>query len=1053
MQTRPAEDASAPKTDRTTAERRHVTVLFCDLVGSTDLSRRFDPEDLRDVISAYHRCVVATAQRHGGYVARFLGDGVLVYFGWPRAHEDDPERALRAGLAATEAVARLQAGPVAAGLLQAHVGVATGPVVVGSPENPEGEGDVHVPDVATGETPNLAARMEALAEPGTMVIAESTRRLTGDLFEYRDLGPQYLKGYAGPVGAWQVLREHPVYSRFEALRGRTMPLVGRAEELQHLKRRWDEAKAGEGRVVLLSGEPGIGKSRLASALLDQLRTERHGRLRYFCAPHYQDSVLHPVIAEIERSAKFDRDDDPPTKVRKLESLFAPGSPAPADLALIAKLFALPLGAEPEAHTLTPHQERMRLLAAILRQLQCASLETPIIALVEDIHWADPTTRELLELVVERIGGMSVLLLVTARPDIQVPWISQPEVSTLMLNRFGRRETVHLIAEVTGGRTLPTQIVEQIVSRADGIPLFIEELTKTVLDTAPLEDSEPGTIVGSATAMLVPSTLQASLMARLDRLGEAKELAQVGAVIGREFPLELVRRLSTVVPDLIPGLLGELASAGLIAVRGQPPETIYTFKHALVQDAAYGSLLRDRRKSLHLRLAEALEQGPATAAEPEVLARHFAEAGLAEKAVDYYLKAAGRAADRWATLETVNHLRQGLHQLRDVPDSLQRKRLELALKTALGRGLIDIKGPGDEESYEAFARARELSLELNETDQLLTILYGLQVYHFMRSQPDVVLTYAHEILDFGRSTVNRHAVLMGHRVAGSAYLLTGRFAEARAAYEDLLSLHDDHSDGRLAAGGGDPRPAGLVVFGICLTVLGHFDQGAACTLRGLAHAEVLQHPSSVAFAMRRGCIQRMLRRDIAGVIEFAGRLLTMSGEGETFLGNREGLLFQSWAALHERREPALLAQLTAVLTQFDSSHMWAMLPYFMASGAEVLDALGDHEHGAALLARATELVTLTGEKWCEPEILRLSACLGARHVDEATSLLLRSIELAQTQGAKLWELRSATSLARHWHSERRVTEARNVLTPVVAWFTEGLDAPDLRIARSLLQELG
>ncbi|HEX5326566.1 MAG TPA: adenylate/guanylate cyclase domain-containing protein [Acetobacteraceae bacterium] len=1046
-----ADDVSAPTTD--TAERRFVTVLFCDLVGSTELSRRLDPEDLRDVVSAYHRCVVAIAERHGGYVARFLGDGVLVYFGWPKAHEDDPERALRAGLGATEAVAQLQAGLVAAGSLQAHVGVATGPVVVGNPVNPAGEGDVYDRDVATGETPNLAARMESLAEPGTMVIAESTWRLTGDLFEYRDLGPHYLKGYAAPVGAWQVLRERPVASRFEALRGRAMPLVGRVEELRLLMRRWEQAKAGGGRVVLLSGEPGIGKSRLAAAVLEQLWPERHGQLRFFCAPHYQDSALHPVIAQMERSAEFDRDDDPPTKVRKLERWLAPCNPAQADLALIAKLLALPHSAELEVRSLTPHQERKRILAAILRQLQRVSLETPIIALVEDIHWADPTTLELLELVVECIGQMSVLLLVTARADIQVPWISQPEVSMLLLNRLDRRETVDLIAEVTGGRTLPTDVVEQIALRADGIPLFAEELTKTVLDTGQIGHGEGGTTGGSEAAILVPSTLQTLLMARLDRLGEAREVAQVGAVIGREFPFGLVRQLSAVVPERLPGLLGELASAGLIAVQGEPPEAIYTFKHALVQDAAYGSMLRDRRKNLHLRLAETLEQDSATGVQPEVLARHFAEAGSAGKAIGHYLKAAAHADGRGAVREMVNHLRRGLRLLDDLADSLQRKQWELALQTALGRGLIDNKGSGDEAGYAAFMRARELSLELNETDQLLPILYGLQVYHFTRSQPDMVLTYAQEILDFGRRSGNRQAVLTGHRVAGSAYLLTGRFVQARGAYDDLLALYDDGSDARLASDTvRDPKVAGCAFLGICLTALGHLDQGAACTLQSMAHAEALRHPISVAFGLRRGCIQCMLRRDVAGVTEFAGRLLAMSGEYETFLGQREGLLFQSWAALHKRREPALLAQLSAVLIQLDSSHMWAMLPYFMASGAEILDALGDHERGAALLERASELVTLTGEQWCEAEILRLRACLGVRGADDATSLLLRSIELAQAQGAKLWELRSATSLARHWHNERRITEARNLLAPVVAWFTEGVDAPDLRMARSLLDEL-
>ena len=500
--------ATAPV--RADAERHQLTVMFCDLVGSTALSSQLDPEDLREVIAAYHRAVAETVARFDGFVAKYMGDGVLVYFGYPMAHEDDAERAVRSGLDLIDAVGRLE--------LQARVGIATGLVVVG---DLIGEGSAQEQSVV-GETPNLAARLQALAEPDAVVIAAGTRRLLGDLFEYRDLGAVEVKGIAAPVSASQVLRPSVVASRFEALRGSALsPLIGRDEEIDLLLRRWARTKAGNEQVVLISGEPGIGKSRAAVAVLEQLHAESHLRLRYFCSPYHQDSALFPFIDQLGRAAGFAHDDPPVAKLGKLEALLSGAAPAEEDVALIADLLSLPVSERNPLPNLSPQRKKERTLEALIRQLEGLARQQPVVLVFEEAHWIDPTSRDLLDLTVERIGSLPVLLIVTYRPEFQPPWTGQPHVTLLTLNRLDRRERTALVAQVAGGEALPEEVVAQIVDRTDGVPLFVEELTKSVLESvAPL--------VG------IPTTLHDSLMARLDRLASVRRVAQIGAAIGREF---------------------------------------------------------------------------------------------------------------------------------------------------------------------------------------------------------------------------------------------------------------------------------------------------------------------------------------------------------------------------------------------------------------------------------------------------------------------------------------------------------------------------------------
>src|SRR6185503_12893645 len=565
--------ASEPK-PRDDAERRQLTVMFCDLVGSTALSARLDPEDLRGIIAAYHRCCTELVERNAGFVAKCLGDGVLAYFGYPQAYEHDAERAVRAGLALVEAVPKL--ATTAGSPLQVRVGIATGLVVVG---DLIGAGAAQEQAVV-GETPNLAARLQALAEPGAVVIAAATRRLTGGLFDYRDLGTKALKGFAGNIPAWQVLGASAIESRFEAMRTAMMPLVGRDEETDLLLRRWEQAKSGDGQVVLISGEPGIGKSRIAQAVVERLSGEPYTRLRYFCSPHHQDSALYPTIAQLERAAGFCREDTDEQRLAKLEAVLAQGTNDLGEAApLLADLLSIPTGDRYRPLNLTAQKRKEKTLHAQLAQIEGLAARQPVLMAFEDVHWSDPTTRESLDLLIDRVPALRVLVLITFRPEFTVPWIGRPHVTLLSLSRLPPRQRAEMIAQVTGGKSLPKEIADEIVDRTDGVPLFVEELTKAVIESGILtETSDRYAITGPVGPLAIPTTLHASLLARLDRLAPTREVAQIGAALGRHFSHELISAVAPMPQHQLDDALAQLVSAELIFRRGMPPDAEYTFKH-------------------------------------------------------------------------------------------------------------------------------------------------------------------------------------------------------------------------------------------------------------------------------------------------------------------------------------------------------------------------------------------------------------------------------------------------------------------------------------------
>ncbi|TJV38591.1 MAG: adenylate/guanylate cyclase domain-containing protein, partial [Mesorhizobium sp.] len=836
--------AAQSRTRELSAERRQLTVMFVDLVGSTALATRLDPEDLREIIGAYHRCVADTVAHFGGFVAKHMGDGVLVYFGYPQAHENAAEQAVRAGLALVDAVRRLQEPEP----LRVRIGIGTGQVVVGDLIT-AGEG--HERGVV-GETPNLAARLQALAEPDAVVIGPQTRQLVGDLFEYRDLGAVEVKGFPEPTHPYQVVRESAVESRFEALHGTTpTPLVGREEEVDLLQRHWHRAKSGEGRVVLLSGEPGIGKSRLTVTLQERIQNEPHTRLRYFCSPHHQDSALHPTIAQLERAAGLERDDPPERKLDKLAALLAPASPEEG--ALLAELLSLPTDGRFPPLQLTPQRKKEKTFDALLRRLEDLARQGPVLMLFEDVHWIDPSSRELLDLVIERVPRLPVLLLLTFRPEFQPPWTGQSHVTVLVLNRLDRREGAALVQRVVGTGDLPSDVVAEIIERTDGVPLFVEELTKAVL-----ESGNARTVLSraAATVLNVPATLHASLMARLDRLGSAaKEVAQVGAVLGRELSYELLAAVAQRNAAELDGALDQLVSAGLVFCRGTRPLATYLFKHALVQDAAYGTLLRAKRQELHKRVADVLEEKwtEITEAQPELLAHHFQEAGDWAGALDHWQKAGGAAVARAATREAVSHFASAIdcsRRLGDVSGGAERMtRLHLAMANAL----MQAEGYRSERLGKALQDARLAAANTASVELQCDVALSLAPFFYATGRNQDYLTLAEEQLANDADLLPT-AYLSGlWATKGIAHFNRGEQPQAAEALRKALDLIDRVDPSRrILFAGADQRVSTQDYLSGSLTILGFIDAAVEENERLVRNVDQFDKPFDLAWRLLAQC---------------------------------------------------------------------------------------------------------------------------------------------------------------------------------------------------------
>ena len=1037
-ETSAAPSASTGAKPQDAAERRQLTVMFCDLVGSTALSARFDPEDLREVIAAYHRTVAEVVRSFDGFVAKYMGDGVLIYFGYPQAHEDDADRAVRAGLGTIDAVGRLDVQSVK---LQMHIGIATGLAVVG---DLIGEGSAQE-ESAVGETLNLAARLQTLAEPNGVVIAASTRRLVGDLFEYRDLGAVEVKGIAGPVPAWQVLRPSGVASRFEALRGAALaPLVGRVEEIELLLRRWARAKAGDGQVVMLSGEPGIGKSRVTAELGGRIAGEPHNRLRYFCSPYHQDSALFPFIDQLGRAADFAHDDPPAARLEKLEALLARAAPPDDDIALIADLLSLPATERHPLPNLSPQRRKERTLEALLRQLELLASHQPILMVFEDAHWSDPTSRELLDLTVERVSTLPVLLIITFRPEFQPPWTGQSQVTMLALNRLDRRERTALVSQIAGGKALPEEMVRQIAERTDGVPLFIEELTKAVLESgAPLA--------------AIPTTLQDSLMARLDSLKSVRRIAQIGATIGREFSYPLLHAVSRLPDDELQAALAGLVASELVFQRGTPPSAIYAFKHALVQDAAHSSLLRRSRHQLHAHIARALEtQSPELMdTQPELFAQHYAEAGLVEESVVYWAKAGRRSAARSAMAEAAAQLQKGLDQLALLPDDSKRQRQELELCISQGAVLWVVKGVAAPERGHAYARAQELWEQLGTPSEFFQVPFGQSVYHTFRGEFDLAQRLDENLLRLSRQRNDPGGLVLGHFSSGMNLMFTGTFASSRLHLEEVLARYDPVSHRSLLQQAAvHPHVTSQAFLGILLLCLGFPNQALARSSAAIAEARRLAHPSSLASALSLGPILLSLVGDAALLDEWAEELVTVTTEQGFPHWRAVGTIYRGWVKVKngDVAEGISLLRSGSVAFRVTGAETWT--PYHIALLAAACGIAGQVEEAMTLLDKALQVVERTGECWLAAELNRHKGqlLLGQGHSEATEELYNKALRIAREQGAKFWELRAIVSLARLRRDHGRGAQARDFLAPIYGWFTEGFDAQDLKEAKALLDEL-
>jgi class 3 adenylate cyclase/predicted ATPase len=1041
-------------------ERRQLTVMFCDLVGSTALSARLDPEDMREVIRAYQECCGQVVARFGGFIARYMGDGVLVYFGYPQAHENDAERAARTGLGIVEALADIGTAyaPVRDVDLAVRVGIDTGLVVVG---DIVGEGASEEAGVV-GETPNVAARLQALAKPNQVVIGPLTRELIGGAFACEALGEHHLKGIAEPVQAWRVVREADIDNRYEAKRaGGGLPLVGRQEELGLLVRSWEAAKQGHGQVVLIQGEAGIGKSRLVEALREQVAAEDYIWVADRFSPYHTGSTLYPVIEHLKRVMGWKPEDGTQERLKKLEAALTRQSLPPEEaVPLYAELMSLPL---PEGRyaplELSAKQKREQTLDALSGWLLEEAERTPVLHVWEDLHWADPTTLELLGLYIEQSPTVSMLNVLTYRPEFVSPWTMHSHMTPITLNRLERPEVEALIGHQASGKALPSEVVEHIVRKADGVPLYVEELTKSILESDYLhEEADRYTLIGSLSEVPIPATLQDSLMARLDRLHTVRKIAQLGAVLGREFTYELVQALAEVEEPILRDGLGQLVDAELLYQRGRPPRAKYIFKHALVQEAAYESLLRRTRQQYHRRVAALMvERFPETvAAQPELVAHHFAEAGRTEEAIDYFQKAGQIALGRSANVEAAAHFERGLELLVQLPETPERHERELEMQMALGPALVAARGFAETRVGHAYARAWELCQRLEDSAHLPVVLRGRQVFHLMSGELNKAREFAKQCLDLAERQGDPALLVGSYHALGQTLFFLGDLIAARRTVEQGMALFDPRQHRLPNWPGGQPGEQCYLYGAFALWMLGYPDQAVRRGEEALTMANELRNPVNLINTLAFVATVHVLRREPAAARQRAKATMEMSAEQRhpSFLGI--GTILHGWAQAAQDQGEDGIAEIKQGITAYRATGMRAWLPYFLGLQAETYARVKRIDDGLASVAEGLALAEKTEERCWQAELNRIKGELllaaSSNNHAEAESCFSQALNIARCQQAKSWELRAAISLSRLWQRQSKQAEARELLASVYDWFTEGFDTADLKEAKALLREL-
>jgi predicted ATPase/class 3 adenylate cyclase len=1054
----PTQSEPPPEPPTPEAERRQLTVMFCDLVGSTPLSEQLDPEDLRDVVRAYQQTCAEVVQRFDGHIAQLLGDALLVYFGWPQAHEDDAQRAVRTGLGMLDAMGALNAHLEAdKGIrLSIRVGIHTGLVVVGKMG-----GGGHQEQLALGETPNVASRLQGLAEPDTVAISEATFRLVEGYFTCQGLGEQRLKGVGQAMPVYRVLGESGAQSRLDiaTTRGLT-PLVGRESEVTLLLERWEQVQDGQGQVVLLSGEAGIGKSRLVQVLKDHVAEEPHTRLECRSSPYYQNTALYPITALLQRTFQWQPDESPEAKLRKLEQTLGQFRlPLEETVPLFATLLSLPLS-ESRYVPLpwTPQRQRQKTLESIVAMVLEQAERRPVLFILEDLHWTDPSTLELLDLLIEQTPTVALLVIFTCRPEFEPPWGLRTHLTSIALNRFTRSQIDTMIAHVTNGKILPAEVTQHLAEKTDGVPLYVEEMTRAILEAGVLQESDGHYVLtGPVTSLAIPTTLQDSLMARLDRLETAKGVAQWGATLGRQFSYSLLQAVSQLDAMTLQHELERLVEAELLYQRGVSPQATYIFKHALIQDAAYQSLLRRTRQDYHQRIAQVMvEQFPEMVeTQPELLAYHYTEAGRDEAAVSCWQRAGQYALQRSAYVEAIAHLTQGLALLMRLPETPARLQQELDLQVALGPPLVATKGYAAPDVERAYARAQELCQQLGDIPQLFPVLRGLMMYYLNRGDLQTTNQLGEQLLRLAQ--VDSALLLLAHHQLGMVLLMRGEPASAHAHHMQALAIYTPQEHRVLALRYGiDLGVASHSFLAWELWQLGYPDQALQHSQTARALAQEVSHPYSLAQALLSSAMVHQHRRETLAAHEQAAAATTLATEQGFAQWVAYGTVLHGGALAMQGQGEQGIAKMRQGLATVLTTEKKVFQPYFLGLLAEAYGAGGCPDEGLHALAEAVAIMDDTEVRFYGAELYRLKGVLLLRQVipdaSQAEACFHQALNVARQQQAKSWELRAATSLARLWQSQDKRQDAYDLLAPVYEWFTEGFDTADLKDAKVVLDEL-
>ena len=1029
------------------AERRQLTVMFCDLVGSTALSEQLDPEDLREMVRAYQDVCAQVTERFAGHIAQYLGDGLLIYFGFPTAHEDDPRRAVRAGLGIVQEMDLLnQRLEKEKGIrLGVRLGIHTGMVVIG-----EVGGGARKEQLALGDTPNLAARVQGEADPDTVAISDTTYRLVEGLFSFASMGVRTLKGISRPVELYQAVAESEVQSRFEvAIQKGLTPLVGRQGEVRLLLDRWEQTKAGSGQVVLLSGEAGVGKSRLVQELRQHISNEEYARLECRCQPYYQDSAFYPVIDHLQRLLRLRREDTAQEKLTKLEQVLTAYE---MDLAqavpVITSLLSIPIE-DAERYpplALTPQQQKEKTSEVILAWLAKEAERQPLLSVWEDLHWLDPSSLEFLRLHLAQAASGRILIVLTFRPEFQPPWEMVDYLSRITLGRLDQEQTTKMVEQVLGETHVPADMVKQVVAKTDGVPLFVEELTKMVLESI-------GTNGDTASSIAIPSTLQDSLMARLDRLGTAKEIAQLGATVGRGFQYELLQEVASVDEPTLQQELGRLGEAGVLTQHDQQ----YTFRQTLVQDAAYQSLLKRTRQDYHGKIALTLEeQFPDTVeTQPELVAHHYTEAGQTNEAVTYWQRAGQRAIQGSANIEAIRHLTKGLALLETLPDTPERAQTELGLQVNIGIPLRATQGFTSPELERAYNRARELCQQVGETPQLFPVLRGIGVFYNVRAAFQDAYEVNQQLLQLAQSLNDEALILEAHLSLGITYFYRGELAAAHDAFQQGIDLYDREQHHALAFQyGDDPGVVCMAYDAWILQLLGYPEWAYQRSCEAIVLGQEVEHPFSLALAYNFAARLHQIRGEGDLAREQAEATIQLSTEQGFAHWAATGEILLGWALAGQGNSESGLQRMHTGLTGWQSTGAAVALPHFFALQAEGYVNDGDLAKGLARIDEALTVVEKNGERYYEAELYRMKGEWAQQQSRSADTeeCFLKAIEIAQEQQAKFWELRATTSLGRLWQNQGRGAEARARLQDIYDWFSEGGGTPDMKDARALLSAL-